>query len=250
MAAISTNLLTFLFCLTIVCSIVALFFGFSHIKNAEHRNTSYYQCCHVELQDALNDPGRLGEYEIYCQLSDLEKYGAKLLFNLYIPRSRFDNSEDNFYTDEATEIDALMLFRSGIYVFESKNLTGRIYGSANAQNWTRYPYNSDEKDVFYNPILQNNAHIRHLKQLIPITAPYHSLIVFPEKCTLHTPKDFGYTHIVTHLDLHDLIGTLDSENPDALSPEQITFLYDKLFPYTQVTEQEKQKHIAQVNSFR
>lgn len=40
------------------------------------------------------------------------------------------------------------------------------------------------KEHFYNPIMQNHSHIKHLQALFEEPIPMHSIIVFSERCTL------------------------------------------------------------------
>ena len=57
------------------------------------------------LRETLNDSGRAGEAGVYFALQGFEEEGAKFLFNLYIPKP----------DGQTTEIDILMISRSGIF---------------------------------------------------------------------------------------------------------------------------------------
>lgn len=70
--------------------------------------------------------GSKGELNIFEDLKFLEKEPL-FLFNIYIPIN-----ENKF-----TEIDVIMLHPSGIYVFESKNMKGCIFGNENDKYWTQ-----------------------------------------------------------------------------------------------------------------
>lgn len=87
--------------------------------NIEYKKGSYYQVTKMPLLALRSDSGKLGEYLIYKKLKVFEKEGAKFLFNAYIPK------ENN----ETTEIDVLMICRKGLFVFESKNYSGWIFGN-------------------------------------------------------------------------------------------------------------------------
>ena len=65
------------------------------------------------------------EYLTYRYLRKFEKAGAKFLFNVYIPKEN----------EETTEIDVLMISCKGLFVFESKNYGGWIFGSDNQKYW-------------------------------------------------------------------------------------------------------------------
>ena len=86
------------------------------------------------------DKGNFGEFLTF---SYLEKLGDsnKLMTNLYIPK------EDG----TTTEIDLIMLSHTGIYVFESKNYSGWIFGDEKNRNWIQTLENK-QKNRFFNPI--------------------------------------------------------------------------------------------------
>ena len=79
---------------------------------------AYYQITHNHYYDMLHDNGKYGEYMIYEKLRNFEKSGGKFLFNCYLDRGN----------NKTTEIDVLLICGSGIFVFESKNYNGWIYG--------------------------------------------------------------------------------------------------------------------------
>ena len=86
-------------------------------------------------------------------IANYEKSGAKILNNVYIP----------YGNNKTTEIDAVMVYRSGIYVFEYKNYSGWIFGNSKNRYWTETFYSKRfhevEKHQFYNPVMQNASHI-------------------------------------------------------------------------------------------
>ena len=72
-----------------------------------------------------------------------------------------------------------------------KNYSGWIFGNENSLNWTQIlPMRTGQskKTQFYNPVKQNNTHIRYLKKLIGSNIPIYSIIVFSDKCTLKDIK--------------------------------------------------------------
>ena len=75
-----------------------------------------------------DDPGEFGEYLITYALENNNIGGyLKVLKNLYIPIGY----------GKTTEIDVIMIHRKGIFVFESKNYSGWIFGSRNDRYWTQ-----------------------------------------------------------------------------------------------------------------
>ena len=121
--------------------------------------------------DANKSPG------IVANLRQYEKNGGKFLFNIYIPKGE----------NGTTEIDVLLITTKGLFVFESKNYSGWIFGDEDKRNWYQTPpqgKGKSRKESFYNPIMQNRTHIKHLKALLGESIPMHSIITFSDRCTL------------------------------------------------------------------
>lgn len=207
----------------------------------EYKNSSYYEVTKKDYKEVVEDKGFYGEYLTYKELEVLEKYGAKFLFNLYIPK------ENN----ETTEIDLLMICSKGIFVFESKNYSGWIFGSENRKNWCQtlpIGYGDVEKEYFYNPIMQNNTHIKHLKSIIDENLPFWSIIVFSVRCELKSIDiKSPNLRVVKRNELYKTISDIYELKTDVyLDEEKINSLYLKLYPYTQIDENVKEKHINDI----
>lgn len=205
----------------------------------EFKKTTYYKITHNTLSKTRSDVGCLGEYMCYKYLADYENTGARFLFNVYIPRD-----------DTTTEIDVLMIHHTGLYVLESKNYDGWIFGTDTNTNWTQsLPQgHTSIKKKFYNPIMQNNTHIKYLKKQVGESVPCHNIVVFSERCTLKsiTIKPDAEYKVIQRNNLRQTVDEMTSRHP-VLSPEQIEAIFNQLYPYTQVTEEVKQAHIQQIN---
>ena len=139
-----------------------------------------------------NDPrGIFGEaamMALTARVCDTDKRRYVLMRNLYIPaRAGY------------TEIDALLLHQSGIYVLESKNLSGEIAGDLESERWNQH-LNASTEHTFHNPIRQNIGHILALEHFLKIRheqAHFISFVVFSDRCTLRkVPKDNEFWSIV------------------------------------------------------
>lgn len=213
------------------------------VKEIIHRKTTYYQITKIPYLLVRRDLGRYGEYLTYKHLRHHEKDGAKFLFNIYIPKGN----------DGTTEIDVLMISPKGLFVFESKNYSGWIFGSENQRNWYQtlpQGRRRSHKEAFYNPVMQNNTHIKHLKTLLGSDIPTHSIITFSDRCTLKkvqiTSSDI---HVINRSRVGSVVGAIcDRMNAGLLDEKQITDLYEKLFPYSQVNASVKAQHIADINN--
>lgn len=212
------------------------------IKNARYKKGSYYAITKTSYFKTRHDTGKHGEYLIYERLSSLEKEGGKFLFNVYLPKEN----------DETTEIDVLLICSKGIFVFESKNYSGWIFGKENGFNWTQTlpeGRGKSHKEHFYNPIMQNKTHIKYLKNAIGSDVPMHSVIVFSERCTL---KDIEVkskdVKVINRYDVEKTVEGISKNTPDVLSNEKIGEIYNKLYPLTQVGDEVKSKHIENIKN--
>lgn len=214
-----------------------------YLKIRKYNKSSYYKITKVSYFGVKFDKGKYGEYLIYKYLMGLEQQGAKFLFNIYVPKN----------DEETTEIDVLMVSRKGLFVFESKNYSGWIFGSEFQKYWYQTlptgRRNKSHKEKFYNPIYQNNTHIKYLNSLIGANYPTYSIITFSERCTLRnievkTPN----IYVINRYQIRDLITSIYENKPDILTDKEITEIYNNLYPCTQVDEAIRQKHIDNINN--
>ncbi len=77
-----------------------------------------------------------------------------------------------------SQIDLVVATKVGIIVFEVKDFSGWIYGKGNQTKWTQVLAYGNKKNRFYNPIIQNNSHIKQLRQKLKENVPFYSVIVF------------------------------------------------------------------------
>ena len=75
------------------------------------------------------------------------------------------------------EIDHIDIRRNGIFCIETKNYIGRIYGNEKQEKWVQC-LNNNEKNYFYNPLWQNNSHIKQLKKELNYGYEIYSVVVF------------------------------------------------------------------------
>ena len=135
--------------------------------------------------------GDAGENIIYKALNKV--HGRKaLLPNCYIPVGQ----------KGTTEIDMVFLHESGLYVIESKNYSGWIFGNEEQEHWTqclRGKFHTTQKYSFYNPLRQNETHICALMELLKDdTVPYYSYVVFGNNCELKNIQLTSGKHHVTY----------------------------------------------------
>jgi restriction system protein len=84
-----------------------------------------------------------------------------------------------------TQIDHVLLSQFGIFVIETKNYNGWIFGSKHQKLWTQVLYGT--KHTFQNPLHQNHGHIMALAEHIRIEPDkIHSIVFFIGDAELKT----------------------------------------------------------------
>lgn len=198
----------------------------------EYIHSTYYQVTKRPYAFVLRDTGRCGEYLTYRALRHYEQQGARFLFNLYVPKGN----------GETTEVDVVMINPKGLFVFESKNFSGWIFGREDSEHWCQV-LKGGERNYFYNPIAQNRTHLYYLEKFLGKPIPMHSVIVFSERCTL---KDIeaktSKIKVVNRYNLNYAVTEISRHFPDALSKDEIVEIYNALFMLGQVDQAAKERH--------
>lgn len=117
--------------------------------------------------------GFLGETSVRMLLSRLDAENYKVLNDILLRRK----------SGSTTQIDHIVVSRYGVFVIETKNYSGWIFGKEGDKYWTQ-TLNKRTKNKFFNPILQNKGHINALKEIVEYDIPFYSIVVFSSKATL------------------------------------------------------------------
>ncbi len=93
--------------------------------------------------------GRLGEKSVASTLS-------------FLPREEYITLNDVMFKngEYSTQIDHIVISTHGIFVIETKNYKGWIFGNSNKDKWVQNIWGN--KYSLYNPIMQNQNHIKFL----------------------------------------------------------------------------------------
>ena len=114
---------------------------------------------------------------------------------LFLPKDEYRLIKDVTLPTEdgTTQIDHIVVSRYGVFVIETKNMKGWVFGSANQKTWTQKIYNHTNK--FQNPLHQNYKHVKTLEALLDIPASaIHSLVVFIGNSTFKTAMPDNVTY--------------------------------------------------------
>ncbi len=222
-----------------------LFLAVFYILNAHSfKKGTYAHITGNSYFATLYNRGRYGEYLTYQELKSFEAEGGKFLFNCYLPKN----------DGTTTKIDVLLIHSTGIFVIESKNYSGWIFGSEKSNTWTQTLRGNNrrvQKKHFYNPIMQNNTHIKWLKKIVGNNIPVYSVIAFSKRCSLKDiTVDSPNVKVINRPSIHETVKLLGNRSIQSLSKMDIERIYEILYPYTQTSEYEKLKHIENINTAR
>ena len=123
------------------------------------------------------------------------EFQINLAIRLFLPKDEYQLIKDvTLYTaDGTTQIDHIIVSRFGVFVIETKNMKGWIFGTANQKTWTQKIYRHTSK--FQNPLRQNYKHVKTLEGLLKIPLDtIHSVVVFVGKSTFKTTMPDNVTY--------------------------------------------------------
>lgn len=195
-------------------------------------------------RDGVNDKlaearGNRGEALVVRELERVCASGRHglTLRNLYVPHK--DGS--------TAEIDVLFITRQGLFVFESKNYSGWIFGNEKDQYWTQTLPGGKNKNTFYNPLKQNQTHAASLREYIGADVPIVPIVVFSGECSIKKLTLTNFDSVVVMIS--DLAGTV-ARRIDASAPKldngRVQELYLALEPLTRVDESVKNAHVERI----
>ncbi|HCE2128578.1 nuclease-related domain-containing protein [Vibrio parahaemolyticus] len=126
--------------------------------------------------------GVFGEFLVNRLLSKLPESDYTLIKDVTLPTS-----------GGTTQVDHIVVSKYGIFVVETKNMKGWIFGSARQKQWTQKIYRHSSK--FQNPLHQNYKHIKALETLLGCSEEHlHSVIVFIGDSTFKTEMPPNVTY--------------------------------------------------------
>ncbi|MBB6452570.1 hypothetical protein HNQ94_001015 [Salirhabdus euzebyi] len=178
--------------------------------------------------------GRIGEAKVSFLLKRLDPEEYTVVNDLLI------KTADN----KTAQIDHVVISRYGIFVIETKNYKGWIFGSERSKYWTQTIYKSKEK--FFNPIWQNYGHIKAIENALSntYTGPYYSFIVFSSKSTLKK-LDIQSDNVEVMYTLH-LLKTIKKYNQPIMNTQQVKSILAKLINLNIDDKKEMKNHVKEI----
>ena len=182
--------------------------------------------------------GDIGEQWVIKELSKLNFLDYYRYNNLLIQTER-----------GSSQIDHVVVSKKGIFVIETKNFSGYIYGNEKSKIWKKYSQGRRFETKFNSPIFQNYGHIKALKEKLPNINPsaYKNIVVFVGDCKF---KVSTYKHTVVYL--RNLLGVFhESENEeDVFTDEQMNNIISTLESLAHSTKEDFKNHKRQVKQIK
>lgn len=149
--------------------------------------------------------GSIGEWQVKRKLMGLSEDEYVVLHDLLLP-----------YEEGTTQIDHVVISTVGIFVIETKNYKGWIFGKERQKYWKQVIYKN--KYDFLNPVMQNFAHLTAIQSLLKETyqGPYYSLIVFSNEATFKK-VEISSNHVQV-LHISDLLKAIQSYQQKVIIP--------------------------------
>ena len=141
-----------------------------------------------------------------------------------------------------SQIDHLVISEYGLFVIETKNYTGWIFGNEKAEKWKQVIYN----DTYYfrNPIKQNWSHIYALKAILKDyhKIHYYPIVVFSGDAELMNIN--SSVPVIYKNSLKDLIEYYSTEK--CLSTSEVQQIKNNLKSFGQVKKELKERHVQTI----
>jgi len=189
--------------------------------------------------------GDLGEYKITIQLDQLPKE-CQSISDLMLPNSK---SKTGY-----SQIDHIILTPYAIFVIETKNYAGTIYGDFERPKWS-----VNGKFPLMNPFHQNYGHIKSIHALIPNVEISHfvSIVSFTRRSTFKVNEELRRIQsnelIVYDTELSEFITRkmnvlkLTTKSP-LFTKEKITDMFNLLTKENILDLQIRAKHVENIKA--
>ena len=139
-----------------------------------------------------------------------------------------------------TQIDHIIVSRYGVFVVETKNMNGWIFGDEKNSQWTQSLFG--KKFKFQNPLHQNYRHTKALSNFLGIEHDkFFSVVMFWGECELKTalPPNVMTSGYISYIKSKTVIVFSDAEVQDI-----ITAIKSGMLPKSWATRRE---HVASLN---
>jgi len=155
--------------------------------------------------------GKMGEFFVNAGAKlSLDKKKYHLIKNVTLPTE-----------DGTTQIDHVIVSPFGLFVVETKNMKGWIFGGEKQKIWTQKIYKHTNK--FQNPLHQNYKHVKTLESLLGLSGlKIFSVIAFVGESTFKTQMPENVTQG------RNYIKYIKSKTQSILTEAEVKEIIDKI----------------------
>lgn len=147
-----------------------------------------------------------------------------------------------------TQVDHIVISRYGVFVLETKNVHGKVYGGGNAEFWKQYlpdtgykRYGFTQAHQLRNPIWQNDGHIKTLRKLVfGNNVPIYGIVVFP------SDTEINVTVSQPVLNMYNVVPYIKQYRENVLSSEQMDYYRRRLLEVITTSESDRKEHLDNV----
>lgn len=175
--------------------------------------------------------GRKGEFQVRLRLRMLPTKKYKVINNLLICQN-----------GHTSQIDHVVVSEYGIFVIETKNYKGYIYGGLDSEYWTQNIYG--KKFKLFNPLLQNQSHVKAIGRLLPDIHPDFlvSIVAFSRRATL---KKLHFDNVIYWNRVNRFIRSYSQKR---ISSEQVQKAFSTLTELNSTSGETRNKHLKKVRN--
>lgn len=187
-------------------------------------------------------PGDRGEYAVMRQLRRLSDEQYFVINDLLFRKSN----------GATIQIDHIVVSPYGVFVIETKNISGYIYGTENANQWLRRwkgyapgGFYKENELSFDNPLRQNDIHIEALSDRLGagMQIPYYSIIAFSPEATLRVKTD--KQNIIYWSEIRNYIRQYDKA---IMSIEEAKNIYENIVALNIANSEVRSQHAESANA--
>jgi hypothetical protein len=180
--------------------------------------------------------GQLGEKLVRKELSRLNRDDYLSLHDQLLPRN----------DGKTAQIDHVVSSIYGVFVIETKDYQGTIYGSERQGKWTQVL--GPRKFEMFNPIHQNFGHVKALQELLQEFGEIKmfNLVVFTQRAKLKVEMSENADSEVVNLS--QLLSTIAAYKQPVLTREQALQIADRIENAHLDGRKARKKHVADIQA--
>ena len=173
--------------------------------------------------------GKFGEKEVSRFLNRLaKKHDGYLINDVIIPTENGTTSQ----------IDHVLIIPAGVFVVETKNYSGRIYGNDQQEHWVQILNYGKVKNKLYSPVKQNLTHIYNLSKIIgDRKISFINIVIFTQNNIRYIDSENVYTK-------KEIKQLASSET--LLNDVQIQNVYSKINEYKENPISTTKQHVVEI----